>query len=110
MTWHSARGPIAVHDMDDRHLINTILLLQRKAFQERSNSIVGALIVHYGNPEDFIEASVEDFTPRICATMIKEAYSRGLMIPILDEPVSPGEMLMEELWELEEDNEMAMAT
>lgn len=109
MTWYSANGPIRVIDMDNRHLLNSMRMVQRRAQQERSNAIVGAIIKPYGKPEDFIKSSIEDFAPRIYAIMVREAYKRDLMIEMEEEPISPGEQMiadfwdMKDSWELEED-------
>lgn len=106
MTWYSASGPIRVVDMGDRHLLNSMRIVQRRAQQARSDAIVSAVIAPYGKPEDFIEASIEDFAPRIYATMVREVYKRDLMIEMEEEPISPGEQMIADFWNLEDSWEL----
>jgi len=106
MTWYSSSGPIRVIDMDNRHLLNSMRLVQRKAQQARSDAIVKAVVAPYGKPEDFIESSIEDFAPRVYAIMVKEAYKRDLMIEMEEDPVSPGEQMIADCWDMHDDWEL----
>lgn len=105
MVWHSSQGPIRVTNMTDSHLVNTINLLQRRAFQARSNAIIGAVLnispIDVLEAEDMMETDIESFAPRIYFDMVREANSRKLQFSReLVAPVPPYMML----WDTEEED------
>ena len=88
--WKSSRGLIEVSDMDDSHLVNTIKLLQRQAYQERSNLIVQAsisLTLRTGTLKDVFETDILEFVPGVYYAMVDEANLRNIWYP--REPPAP---------------------
>lgn len=104
-TWYSSKGSVRISDMDNGHLVNTIKLLQRRAYQTRSNRIVQALMglasEDDGTLEGFLQSDVLEHVPSVYYAMTREANSRGLWFP--EEPLTPLPPYMM-LWETEEDD------
>lgn len=108
-TWTTGAGEkIPICEMADSHLINTIKLLQKRAFQRRSARIVRAVQRPYKEDEikELVGLSFINFTPRVYAGMTTEANERGLYFPKEPETPTPPYMMPVDTsvhWETEED-------
>lgn len=106
-TWTTGTGEsIPIPEMEDSHLVNTIKLLQRRAFQRKSAKIVHAVRMPYKEDEakELVSLDFINFTPKVYMSMIAEAGSRGLYFPKEPEaPIPPYMVRSESPWQTEED-------